>query len=198
MPPSARALARYEALFRDSPAYRDLYRVRNFRQGFRRNLFLGTVHFAAQLATGGHGLSLSGRYTIEEDCDKLRGLAEVGRGFQARFGDAPEFDRHLTFDKATDVFHSGTRHDEHAPCHLIVPDPDKCRTLCIPKYGGPCQYFCPAEVYEIATDPKTGQKHLKLHPSNCVHCKTCDIKDPLRNIEWITPYGGDGPEYETL
>ena len=195
---SAAALARYEALFRDSPAYRDLYRVRNFRQGFRRNLFLGSLHFAAQLATGGHGLSLSGRYTIEEDCDRLRGLAEVGRGFQARFGDAPEFDRSLTFDKATDVFHSGTRHDEHAPCHLIVPDPDKCRTLCIPKYGGPCQYFCPAEVYEIATDPKTGQRHLKLHPSNCVHCKTCDIKDPLRNIEWITPYGGDGPEYETL
>ena len=195
---SAAALARYEALFRDSPAYRDLYRVRNFRQGFRRNLFLGGLHFAAQLATGGHGLSLSGRYPIEEDCDKLRGLAEVGRGFQARFGDAPEFDRRLTFDKATDVFHSGTRHDEHAPCHLIVPDPDKCRTLCIPKYGGPCQYFCPAEVYEIATDPKTGQRHLKLHPSNCVHCKTCDIKDPLRNIEWITPYGGDGPEYETL
>jgi electron-transferring-flavoprotein dehydrogenase len=195
---SARALARYEALFRDSPAYRDLYRVRNFRQGFRRNLFLGGLHFAAQLATGGHGLSLSGRYSIEEDCDRLRGLAEVGRGVQARCGDAPEFDRHLTFDKATDVFHSGTRHDEHAPCHLIVPDPDKCRTQCIPKYGGPCQYFCPAEVYEIATDPRTGQRHLKLHPSNCVHCKTCDIKDPLRNIEWITPYGGDGPEYETL
>ena len=195
---SAEALARYETLFRDSPAYRDLYRARNFRQGFRRNLFLGGMHFAAQLATGGHGLSLSGRYTIEEDCDTLRGLAEVGRGVQARFGGTPEFDRRLTFDKATDVFHSGTRHDEHAPCHLIIPDPDKCRTLCIPKYGGPCQYFCPAEVYEIATDPRTGEKLLKLHPSNCVHCKTCDIKDPLRNIEWITPYGGDGPEYETL
>jgi len=195
---SARALARYEALFRDSPAYRDLYPGRNFRQGFRRNLLLGAMHFAAQLATGGHGLSLSGRYPMEEDCDKLRGLAKVRGGFRARFGGAPEFDKRLTFDKATDVFYSGTRHDEHAPCHLIVPDLDICRAVCIPKYGGPCQHFCPADVYEIATDPKTGQKDLKLHPGNCVHCKTCDIKDPFRNIEWVTPYGGEGPEYETL
>ena len=195
---SAPVLARYEALFLESAAYQDLYRVRNFRQGFRRNLFLGALHFGAQLATGGHGLSLSGRYPIAEDCDTLRGLAQAGRGFRKRFAGALTFDKKLTFDKATDVFHSGTRHDEHAPCHLIVPDIEKCRTVCIPKYGGPCQYFCPAEVYEIVTDPKTGQKDLRLHPGNCVHCKTCDVKDPLRNIEWITPYGGEGPEYETM
>jgi len=195
---SARALARYDELFRESSAYRDLHRVRNFRQGFKRNLLLGAIHFAAQLATRGHGLSLSGRYPVEEDCQSLRGLAEAGGGFRERFAGALAFDKKLSFDKATDVFHSGTRHDEHAPCHLIVPDIETCRTVCIPKYGGPCQYFCPAAVYEIATDPKTGRKDLKLHPGNCVHCKTCDVKDPFRNIEWITPYGGDGPEYETL
>jgi electron-transferring-flavoprotein dehydrogenase len=133
-----------------------------------------------------------------KDCAGLEARSEVRRGFRERFRDQLVFDKKLTFDKATDVFYSGTKHDEHAPCHLLVPDREKCRTVCIPKYGGPCQHFCPAEVYEIATDPKTGEKDLKLHPGNCVHCKTCDIKDPLSNIEWITPYGGDGPEYEAF
>ncbi|MEJ2387584.1 MAG: electron transfer flavoprotein-ubiquinone oxidoreductase [Chromatiaceae bacterium] len=195
---SGAALAGYETRFKDSPAHQDLRQVRNFRQGFKRNLFLGAMHFAAQLVTGGRGLSLSGRYAMEEDCDRLEVPSEVRRGFRERSRDQLVFDKKLTFDKATDIFYSGTKHDEYAPCHLLVPDREKCRAVCIPTYGGPCQHFCPAEVYEIATDPRTGEKDLKLHPGNCVHCKACDIKDPLRNIEWITPYGGDGPEYEAF
>lgn len=192
---SKNQLALYETLFKKSSAYKDLRPVRNFRQGFKRNLFFGAVHFAAQLITGGWGLSPAGRLKIGEDCRHLRKLSPKKR---EAVRNLPDFDKKLTFDKATDVFFSGTQHDEDQPCHLIVPDPDLCRNVCIPTHGGPCQYFCPAEVYEIVTDPKTGKKDLHLHPTNCVHCKTCDIKDPFKNITWVTPCGGDGPEYEIL
>jgi len=196
---SKEKLALYDELFRKSGIYKDLYPVRNFRQGFKRNLFFGAIHFAFQLISGGRGLSLSGRLKMEEDGEQCKTLKQVGsRNYQNKFGKTVEFDKKLTFDKVTDVFYSGSVHDEDQPCHLIVPDLELCRNVCIPLFGGPCQYFCPAEVYEIATDPKTGAKDLHLHPTNCVHCKTCDIKDPLRNIRWITPYGGDGPEYDSL
>ncbi|MBN1687574.1 MAG: electron transfer flavoprotein-ubiquinone oxidoreductase [Candidatus Omnitrophica bacterium] len=192
-------LERYQKLFESSDARKDLYRVRNFRQGFKHNLIFGMIHFGAQLFTGGWGLSLTGRLRMEEDGKRYKTLAQVkGKSFQEKFKDLLVFDKQLTFDKVTDVFYSGSQHDEHQPCHLLVPDREICRKVCIPKYGGPCQYFCPAEVYEIVTDPKTGEKDLHIHPTNCVHCKTCDIKEPLKNITWVTPYGGDGPEYENL
>ncbi len=196
---SAKQLGLYEELFKKSNARRDLYQVRNFRQGFKRNLFFGMMHFGAQLVSGGWGLSLTGCLRMEPDGECHQTLDEVkGHEFIERFKDDFVFDKKLTFDKATDVFYSGTQHDEEQPCHLVVPDLDLCRDVCIPKYGGPCQHFCPAEVYEIVENPKTGKKELHRNPANCVHCKTCDIKDPFKNIQWITPYGGDGPEYENL
>mgnify|MGYP000932187338 CR=1 FL=1 len=195
---SARQLALYDELFRKSDAYKDLYPVRNFRQGFGMNLLFGAIHFAFQLVTGGRGLSLSGRLKAEEDCKRMRPLSKMGKGFMARYKDKLNFDKKLTFDKATDVFFSGTQHDEHQPSHCKVLDLNVCHEKCLPVYGGPCQYFCPAEVYEIVTDPKTGKKDLRLHPTNCVHCKTCDIKDPFNNLQWTPPYGGDGPEFDGM
>jgi electron-transferring-flavoprotein dehydrogenase len=195
---SIKQLAHYEELFKKSAAYRDLYPVRNFRQGFSGNLLFGAVNFAFQLVTGGRALSFSGKLGAEEDSKRLRPLSKNGKGFLKRHQDMLNFDKKLTFDKATDVFFSGTQHDEHQPSHCKVLDLNVCLEKCIPLYGGPCQYFCPAEVYEIVTDPKTGAKDLRLHPTNCVHCKTCDIKDPFDNLEWTPPYGGDGPEYENF
>ena len=107
------------------------------------------------------------------------------------------FDKSLTFDKETDVYFSGAKHDEEQPSHIVVPNLEVCQ-VCIEKYEAPCQRFCPAQVFEIAADPKTGKRELTLHPSNCVHCKTCDIRDPFENVLWLTPYGGDGPEYENM
>jgi electron-transferring-flavoprotein dehydrogenase len=105
-------------------------------------------------------------------------------------------DGKLTFDRLTDVYHSGTRHDEDQPCHLIVLEPNICGDRCVREYGNPCQYFCPAAVYEMVTD-KDGPK-LKISAANCVHCKTCDIADPYQIINWVPPEGGGGPNYEGM
>ncbi|MDD5217578.1 MAG: electron transfer flavoprotein-ubiquinone oxidoreductase [Candidatus Omnitrophica bacterium] len=196
---SEKQLALYEELFKQSTLYEDLYPVRNFRQGFHQNLMIGSIHFGAQLVTGGYGLSLNGKLSIEEDAKCLQPLALYkNHGFMTKFKNKLTFDKQLTFDKVTDVFYSGTQHDEEQPCHCTIPDPSLCADVCFEKFGAPCQYFCPAEVYELVSDTKTGKKEIRIHPANCVHCKTCDIKDPLRNLVWTPPYGGDGPEYESM
>jgi electron-transferring-flavoprotein dehydrogenase len=106
-------------------------------------------------------------------------------------------DGKITFDRVTDVFHSGTKHAEDQPCHLIVPDLRLCVERCSVDFGNPCQRFCPAAVYEWVKDAsQPGDKgHLVINPGNCVHCKTCDIKDPYENILWAVPEGGGGPRY---
>ncbi len=94
----------------------------------------------------------------------------------------------------TSVHYSGTRHREDQPSHLIVHDLDICRTRCVAEYANPCTRFCPAHVYEMVDDGQGG-KRLHLNPSNCVHCKTCDIMDPYQIIDWVPPEGGEGPRY---
>lgn len=195
---SKNSLKLYEDLYKKSPGYKNLYRVRNFRAGFQYGMIIGAFHFAWQIITGGRGITPSGKMKLHEDAMCYTKLADVANPFNKKFAKELQFDKRLTFDKVTDVFYSGSKHDEEQPCHCRVADLNLCRDVCIPKYGGPCQHFCPAEVYEIVTDPKTGKKDLHLHPANCVHCKTCDIKDPFGNITWVVPYGGDGPEYETM
>jgi len=105
-------------------------------------------------------------------------------------------DGKLTFDRLTDVYHSGTRHDDDEPCHLLVADTSICTGRCTQEYGNPCQYFCPAAVYEMAEE--RGERKLKINAANCVHCKTCDIADPYQIITWVPPEGGGGPNYEGM
>jgi electron-transferring-flavoprotein dehydrogenase len=114
-------------------------------------------------------------------------------------------DGKLTFDRLTDVYHSGTRHDDDQPCHLHVLDTNICITKCVEEYGNPCQYFCPAAVYEMAKEPVNASASgagsalkLKINFANCVHCKTCDIADPYQIIDWVVPEGGGGPNYEGM
>jgi len=103
----------------------------------------------------------------------------------------------VVFDKVTDVYYGGSTHDEDQPAHLVVADVDICHTRCTEEYGNPCQYFCPAGVYEMATTDDGKGRRLRLNFSNCVHCKTCDIRDPYQIITWVTPEGG-GPVYSGL
>jgi electron-transferring-flavoprotein dehydrogenase len=106
----------------------------------------------------------------------------------------------LTFDKLTNVYHSGTQHEEDQPCHLhVLAEPDHCAVRCREEYGNPCESFCPAAVYEMVPDETYGPdgRSLRVNFSNCVHCKTCDIMDPYQVIEWVTPEGG-GPAYVNL
>ena len=121
----------------------------------------------------------------------------VPRDRQSRPPEVPlEFDSQLTFDKLADVYHSGTAHEEDQPVHLLVHDTDVCIYQCAEQFDNPCQRFCPADVYEMVADTEspTG-KRLQINASNCVHCKTCDIKDPYQIITWVPPEGGGGPGY---
>jgi electron-transferring-flavoprotein dehydrogenase len=148
------------------------------------------IHTNLQMATGGRGLR--NRYTNHAGHDRMRKIREYYNGAAPSSVDMV-FDRKLTFDKLTDVYNSGTEHDEDQPCHLVVLEPDICVNRCTQEYGNPCQHFCPAAVYEW-----TEAGRLQINASNCVHCKTCDIMDPYQIINWVTPEGGGGPGYEML
>jgi electron-transferring-flavoprotein dehydrogenase len=93
------------------------------------------------------------------------------------------------------VYYSGSTHEEKQPAHLKVLDLDICYGKCTEEYQNPCERFCPANVYEMEINEETGERNLKLNFSNCVHCKTCDVKDPYENIQWVPPEGGGGPKY---
>jgi electron-transferring-flavoprotein dehydrogenase len=125
-------------------------------------------------------------------------LPAGGYGREHMLGPA-KGDGKLTFDKLTDVYHSGTKHDDDQPIHLVIHDTDICNTRCTVEYGNPCQHFCPAKVYEMveASDvPNAKQIHVNF--ANCVHCKTCDIMDPYQIITWVPPEGGGGPNYDGM
>ena len=191
---SAEFLSRFESRFRESWAGRELRKVRNFHAGFNRGLVPGMFHSALQMATGGRGL----RDPLPVEPGHLR-----PRKMSEQFGnpippdEAPRYEDGLTFDKVTDVFHSGTKHEEDQPVHLLVADTNICETRCATEYDNPCRHFCPAAVYEMV--PKDGGgRRLQINATNCVHCKTCDIMDPYQIITWVPPEGGGGPESVTL
>ena len=192
---SATFLARYEESFMRSWAGKELRRVRNFHAGFRGGLLHGLIHSALQMVTGGRGL----RDPLPSGAGhtRVRTLAAQFGGGQPPPVEPLRNDGKIILDKLTDVFHSGTKHDEDQPVHLLVADTDLCETRCTEEYGNPCQHFCPAAVYEMI--PKDGGgKRLQINASNCVHCKTCDIMDPYQIITWVPPEGGGGPEYVKL
>jgi electron-transferring-flavoprotein dehydrogenase len=186
---SAAKLSAFRRKLDESWIAPELRAVRNFHQSFQHGLWIGLAHTAVQFVTGGRGLidpmRMPAGYT---EYHKLDGSSPVPPRFQG--------DGVLTFDRLTDVYHSGTRHEEDQPCHLHVLDPSICVGRCVAEYGNPCQYFCPAAVYEMVEDK--GGRRLKINFSNCVHCKTCDIADPYQIIDWVPPEGGGGPNYEGM
>jgi electron-transferring-flavoprotein dehydrogenase len=185
----AATLRDYETRFEASWARDELYRVRNFRQGFGGGLLPGLMHTGFQMVSGGRGLFE--RRRIAPDYQHMRKRAQLdGTPAPAEVA----FDEKLTFKKLTDVYHSGTVHEEDQPCHLRVADFDICNDRCTREYGNPCTRFCPASVYEMVEAPGGGRK-LFVNFTNCVHCKTCDIMDPYQIINWVTPEGGGGPSY---
>jgi electron-transferring-flavoprotein dehydrogenase len=177
----------------------ELWQVRNFHQGFENGLVPGLLHTMVQQLTGGRGLHdiypAHAGYTRMQHLDQLP--AEGGSREQI-LGKA-KGDGELTFDKLTDLYHSGTKHEEDQPSHLVIADTNICNTRCVKEYGNPCQYFCPANVYEMEESPSALiGKTIHLNPSNCVHCKTCDIMDPYQIITWVPPEGGGGPNYDGM
>lgn len=185
---SGTRLLAYDRRLREAAVGQELYRVRNFRQAFQKGFARGMLHTALQMATGGRG-TLE-RYPSEEDHRRTARLSAWKRPPAPK----PAYDGRVLLDKVSDVYHSGTRHEENQPPHLVVVDPELCVTRCATEYGHPCESFCPAGVYEIKTgNGVPGRLHLNF--SNCVHCKICDIADPYGVIYWVPPEGGEGPRY---
>ncbi len=198
---SADTLSEYKAAVDASWIREELWPVRNFHQGFEHGLLEGMIGAAIQQVSRGGNLGPDSKnragYTRMERLDAT-GPVDLHREQMA--GNA-RGDGKLTFDRLTDVFHSGTRHDEDQPTHLVVEDLNICTERCTQEYGNPCQYFCPAAVYEmVETDGGTAGagRELRINFTNCVHCKTCDIMDPYQIITWVPPEGGGGPNYDGM
>jgi electron-transferring-flavoprotein dehydrogenase len=189
---SARTLQSFEDRWRASWVRDELWRVRNYHQAFEGGFWSGVLHGALQFVTAGRGVRA--RYPAHAGHKRMRQLDE----FAVLPIERAKPDGKLTFDKLADVYHSGTHHEEDQPSHLKIADFDICNQRCTREYGNPCQYFCPAAVYEMEDKPDGSGKRLKLNPSNCVHCKTCDIADPYQIIDWVCPEGGGGPHYDGM
>jgi electron-transferring-flavoprotein dehydrogenase len=196
---SASALSSYESRLASSYVMQDLRRARNFRRAFDLGLYPGMLLGGLTLWTG-FGPSRSGG--VREDFKSLRPAGEPAA--ERRWMDPATYDAGVLVDKPTDVFHSGTRHREDQPSHIRILDPARCISECIPRFGdAPCTHFCPANVYELVGEG--ADRRIQVNFSNCVHCKTCVIKDPLdvlpddnvQNIVWRAPAEG-GPRYQGL
>jgi electron-transferring-flavoprotein dehydrogenase len=177
----------------------ELWKVRNLHQGFEHGMFAGMFHTGLQMVTGGRGLR--NRYPAKAGYEHMRKLAELPAdgGPEAHMLGPAKGDGKLTFNKLTDLYHSGTKHEEDQPSHLVIHDTNICNTRCVKEFGSPCQNFCPANVYEMVEDAsQPNGKRISLNPSNCVHCKTCDIADPYQIITWVPPEGGGGPNYDGM
>ena len=185
------SLCAYDTAVKSSWIETEHRKARNFSQALSRKGWGKFLHIGVQYVTGGRGLI--DPMPIIEDDRTLKQLPD-GRVPQKETGGLDNLDGELYVDKLTGVYLSGTQHEEDQPCHLIVHDTDLCVTRCHEAYRNPCTRFCPAQVYEIVEDPP-GKRRLHLNPSNCLHCKTCEIKDPYKNITWTCPEGGGGPRY---
>jgi electron-transferring-flavoprotein dehydrogenase len=196
---SAAALSDFQRRVESSWIKEELWKVRNFHQGFEHGFWAGLFHAGLQQFTGGRGLR--DRYPAKAGYQLMKPLAQLPRdgGADKHLLGPAKGDGRLTFDKLTDLYHSGTRHEEDQPAHLIIHDTNICNARCVKEFGSPCQNFCPANVYEMVDDPsQPNGKRISLNPSNCVHCKTCDIQDPYQIITWVPPEGGGGPNYDGM
>ncbi|MEK6773230.1 MAG: electron transfer flavoprotein-ubiquinone oxidoreductase [Bdellovibrionota bacterium] len=186
----------YETKIEQSFVKKELYRVRNFHQTLSMGIFESLPLIALQEITGGRGLI--NNMKVEKDAKTTETVVEIWgpQGLEHKENKLPKPDGVLFFDKLSSVYLTGTMHDENSPNHLILKDGDVCRSICAPQYKSPCNHFCPANVYEMQPSKKyKGEYELQINFTNCIHCKTCDIKCPFENIDWTTPEGGGGPQY---
>jgi electron-transferring-flavoprotein dehydrogenase len=198
---SAAHLADYKERVDASWIRDELYPVRNFHQAFEHGLWNGMMKAGLQQAMRGANFGPDSKshagYLKMRHVDAL---SFYGDGRMPFLG-AAKGDGKLTFDKLTDVYHSGTRHEDDQPTHLVIADLDICNGRCKKEFGNPCQYFCPAAVYEMVDEARENgamEKTLHINFANCVHCKTCDIQDPYQIITWVPPEGGGGPNYDGM
>jgi len=184
------SLSEFETEYKNSWAYEELYEQRNIGPAQQKfGLQLGGAYAFLDM-------SLRGKlpwtlHNTKPDHIQLKLAAD------SKKIEYPKPDNKLSFDKLSSVYLSNTNHAENQPCHLQLKDTSIPIAINLPKYDEPAQRYCPAGVYEII-ETANGDKKFQINSQNCVHCKTCDIKDPAQNIEWVTPEGGGGPNYPAM
>lgn len=184
-------LAAYAESFKASWVYKELKAARNVRPSFKWGLMGGTLY------TGIDQTLLRGKapWTLRHGHADHESLSPAEKCKKIEY---PKPDGKITFDRLSSVFISNTNHEENQPVHLVLKDPDVAIATNLATYDAPEQHYCPAGVYEIVRDNDGGNPRLQINAQNCVHCKTCDIKDPTQNITWVPPEGGGGPNYPNM
>ena len=181
-------LSIYEKEFKNSWLYKELHLARNVKPSFKWGLIPGMI------ITGIDQKIFAGMlpFTLQHDHADHESLELAKNSKKIEY---PKYDNQFTFDKPSSVYLSGTNHAEDQPCHLLLKDSELTTTYTLEKYDEPAQRYCPAGVYEVELNPETNKLFLKINSQNCIHCKTCDIKEPSQNIDWVAPEGGGGPMY---
>jgi electron-transferring-flavoprotein dehydrogenase len=184
-------LAAYPRAFEQSWLRKELHKTRNFKPYMKRGLHLGAVLF------GIDQVLLRGKapWTLRHRQADHAALGKAGEYAPIVY---PKPDGKLTFDRLSSVFLSNTNHAEDQPCHLVLKDPSVPLAVNLAQFDAPEQRYCPAGVYEIVRDSGGNEARLQINAQNCLHCKTCDIKDPTQNITWVAPQGGEGPIYQNM
>ena len=184
-------LSIYEKNFQNSWAFKELKAARNVKPSFSWGLILGIIF------TGIDQILFRGRlpFTLKHkhaDHETLKPASEMPKI------DYPKPDNVITFDKTSSVYLTGTNHAENQPVHLQLKDPSLPISYTLEKFDEPAQRYCPVGVYEIQRDQQNLNSKFIINSQNCIHCKTCDIKEPSQNINWVTPEGSGGPRYGNM
>mgnify|MGYP000120024170 FL=1 len=184
-------LTDFTTLFKSSWLYDELYRSRNFGPAIHKwgNIVGGAFNTLDQnIFNGKLPINL-----FDNDADH----SQMKNASESQPIEYPKYDNEISFDKLSSVFLSNTNHEEDQPCHLRLNDPELPLKFNLVNYNEPAQRYCPAGVYEIIED-SSGNPKFNINSQNCIHCKTCDIKEPSQNINWIVPEGAGGPNYPNM
>ncbi|WP_420547710.1 electron transfer flavoprotein-ubiquinone oxidoreductase [Curvivirga sp.] len=186
-----REITSYPEMLKKTWLWDEIYKVRNIRPSFKWGFWAGMAYSAIDtyLFRGKAPWTLKHHGTDHESLKKKSECTPI---------DYPKPDGVISFDRLTNVSFAATAHEEEQPCHLQLKDETVPISVNLEDYDAPEQRFCPAGVYEILTDDDGSNPRLQINAQNCVHCKTCDIKDPTQNINWVTPQGGEGPNYPNM
>ncbi len=184
-------LTAYTDAFKNSWVYEELYQTRNVAPAMHKfGMLLGSAYTFLDQSIFKGKLP----WTIQDDMPDHECLKPASECKKIAY---PKADGIITFNKLDSVFLSSTNHEEDQPCHLVLTDPSIPIQSNLPKYDEPAQRYCPAGVYEVVENEQ-GEKKFQINAQNCVHCKTCDIKDPAQNINWVAPEGSGGPNYPNM
>jgi len=186
-----RCLEDYDKAIKKSWVYQELHESRNVAPAMHRfGMLLGSVFSFIEYGILKGKLPL----TLQDPCEDHDSLKPWDKSTAIHY---PKPDGEISFDKLSSVYLSNTNHEEHQPCHLILKEPSKAISYNLAKFNEPAQRYCPAGVYEIIEEGNNSPR-LQINAQNCLHCKTCDIKDPTENITWLAPEGGGGPNYPNM